>query len=145
MGRKKNPVVDDGTSAITQDPMTQFIQKKKNYTDKEIMSYSRNMAEALGIIDSIAIELKEFTAQKKDEIEGQETIVNDCAARIRAGYEMIPVECKVTYEGNIATFIEKSTGEIVEKREITEEEQLRLNSNWVDAERVIKEANEKEE
>jgi len=58
---------------------------------------------------------------------------------------MTPVHCTVKYDGKIATFANKETGEIVEKRELTEEEQLRLASQWHDAEEVIRADNEKDE
>ena len=131
--------------AVPQDPMIHVIQIKRPYADKEIMAYSHNMAEAIAIIADKEAELKEFASKIKDEIAGQEGILRDCAARVNAGYEMTPVECKVTYNKNIATFINKQTGEIVEKREMTPEEQLRLTSEWHDSEQIIRVDNEKDD
>jgi hypothetical protein len=58
---------------------------------------------------------------------------------------MTSVACIVKYSGKIAIFTDKQTGEIIEKRELTEEEQLRLASQWKDAEEIIREDNEKNE
>ena len=136
---KKNKAVE-----VTQDPMTQFIEKKRPYSDQEIMKYSYEMAEAMEVIENKILEQKEFDKKIKDEIAGQEVIMSDCAARIRQGVEIIPVECTVTYAEKVVTFTEKNTGEIVEQREMTEEEQLRLTDKWVDAERIIREDSKKE-
>jgi hypothetical protein len=131
---------------ITQEPvMTHIIEVKRPYTDKEIMAYSRNMADALSVMGAKGAELKAFASTIKGEIEGQEGILQDCAARVRAGYEMTSVACIVKYSGKIAIFTDKQTGEIIEKRELTEEEQLRLASQWKDAEEIIREDNEKNE
>jgi hypothetical protein len=54
------------------------------------------------------------------------------------------VQCRVTYDKNVAIFTDKETGEIVEKREMTEEEQLKLTSEWRDAEEVIRADSEKD-
>ena len=128
---------------VAQDPMTQFIDKKRQYSDQEIMKYSHEMAEAMEVIENKTLEQKEFDKKIKDEIAGQEGIMSDCAVRIRKGFEVIPVECAVTYKEKIVTFAEKSTGEIVEQREMTEEEQLHLTDKWVDAEKIIREDSEK--
>ena len=121
------------------DPMVHVVEVKRPYTDKEIIAYSHNMAEAIRTIAEKEAELKAFASGIKDEIAGQESILNDCAARVNAKYEMISVPCSVKYDGKIATFTNKETGEIVEQRELTEEEQLRLTSGWKDAEQIIRE------
>jgi hypothetical protein len=126
-------------ATIIADPMTHIVEVKRPYTDKEIVAYSRIMAEAIKAIAEKGAELKAFASSIKDEIAGQESILNDCAARVNMGYEMTPVTCFVKYDGKIATFTNKETGEIVEQRELTEEEQLRLTSGWKDAEQIIRE------
>lgn len=130
--------------SVLQDPMMQILQVKRPYEDKEMIEYSHNIADALGVITEKELELKEFASEIKSAIAEQDDIVTACAVKIRMGYEMIPVECVVTYDKNIVTFVSKETGEIVEQREITEEEQMRLTSKWVDAEQVIRESSEEE-
>lgn len=122
--------------------LTYNIQVKRPYSDKEIMGYSRNIADAIGVKLVKAAELKAFSDKIKDEIAGQESIVQDCAARIRQGYENVTKECLVKYDGNMVSYIDKNSGEVIEKHEITEEEQLRLTSKSIDAEQIIRQDNE---
>ena len=125
------------------DPMTTIIETKREYADGEKIEFGKHIVEAMGLITEKEVELKEFAKSIKDEITAQETIMNENAVKLRQGYEMASVMCFVTYDDNkIAIFTNKDTGEVVERRELTEEEQLRLNSQWRDAEAVIREDNE---
>jgi hypothetical protein len=128
---------------VIRDPMTTIVETKREYTDGEKIEFGKHIVEAMGLINEKEVELKEFAKSIKDEITAQETIMNENAVKLRQGYEMTSIMCFVTYDDNkIAIFTNKDTGEVVERRELTEEEQLRLNSQWKDAEAVIREDNE---
>ena len=128
---------------VIHDPMTTVIEIKREYTDSEKIEFGKHIVEAMEEINEKEATLKEFAKSIKDEITAQETNMNENAVKLRHGYEMTSVMCFVTYDDNkIAIFTNKDTGEVVERRELTEEEQLRLNSQWEDAEKVIREDNE---
>ena len=128
---------------VIRDPMTTIVETKREYTDGEKIEFGKHIVEAMGLINEKEVELKEFAKSIKDEITAQETIMNENAVKLRQGYEMTSIMCFVTYDENkIAIFTNKDTGEVVERRELTEEEQLHLNSQWKDAEAVIREDNE---
>ena len=133
------------TNMVSDNPLVQTIEVKYKYTDNELLGFSRELCEAYNIITAKELELKQFSSAIKEEKEIQEDIIADRAFKINAGYEMKPVQCTVKYDNGIVTFTNKENGEIMEQRPITEEEQLRLNSNWVDAEKVIRDDSEKEE
>ncbi len=128
---------------IIADPMTHIVEVKRAYRENEILEFARSMAEAVSVISEIEAELKEYTTAKKADIAEQGDVIHSNADKINANCEMTSVPCNVTYNGKIVTFTNKDTGEIVEERELTEEEQLRLASQWKDAEEVIREDTEK--
>lgn len=129
---------------VVKDPLTQTIDVKRDYTDKEIAEFGRIMAESYGVIARKQEELKEFSTVIKAAIEEEQNTIGANAVKIREGYERVPVVCSVVYENGQATFTNKQTGEIVLQRPITEEEQLRMSTGWKDAEEVIREDSEKE-
>lgn len=57
---------------------------------------------------------------------------------------MRPREADVNYEKGIVKFLDKETGEIIEERPMTQDEQLRLNSIATDAEKIIRQARQEE-
>ena len=65
--------------------------------------------------------------------------ISRCCQLARDGFEMVTHECTVDYSDNITKFTDIHSGEIVEEHQTTEEEQLRLNGKWKDAEEVIRE------
>ncbi len=133
MKEKKEPIVA---------PMSHIIEVKKKYTDAELIEFGKKFAESQCTIFEKQAEAKAFSDDIKADILALSQIINNCAEEIKSGYKMTSVNCLVTYEGNMATFTDKASGEIVEKREMSEEEQLRLSSKWTDAENVIRQSEE---
>jgi hypothetical protein len=124
---------------MTKAPMTTNIQAKRPISDKEKQELLAKIVESDKIITDLTIELKDYTADKKEAIESERTNISRCCQLARDGFEMMTHECTVDYANNITKFTDIHTGEIVEEHPTTEEEQLRLNGKWVDAETVIRE------
>lgn len=129
---------------VIHDPMVTVIEVKKPYISEQLLEFGKNMADAINTINERRVELKNYSDEIKGQIAVQEDILADNASKIHKGYEMSSVQCVVTYseDGKSATFTDKETGEIVEQRDLTEEEQLRLSSQWKDAEQIIRKDNE---
>lgn len=129
------------------DNLTQTIYVKYTFNDKELLELSRKMAGAEAAIDRKMEELKSVSTTIKADIAVQEGILHSSAEKLRSGYEMRPREANVKYEKGVIKYVDKETGEILEERPMTQEEQLRLNSNSVirDAEDIIRESEEDEE
>jgi hypothetical protein len=127
--------------------LTQTIWIKKQYTDEQKLTLGNLMAEAVKMIigkeaelEALKEEYKEAGDKIKDTISGFHSDLRDAALKLRNGYEEVQRECVISYEGNIIKFADKDTGEIVEEREMTEAEQMRLSGNMVDAEDIIRQA-----
>ena len=88
--------------------------------------------------------MQKSSEEIKAEIAEQEGIMNKCAEKLRSGYEMRSRQCNVTYDKNIVKYIDKETGEVLEERPMTEDEQLRLTGQRIDAEQIIRQAREEE-
>ncbi len=124
--------------------LTETIWIKHTFNEREIVELAQKMARAESIISEKADELKSVSTAIKVDIAVQEGILHACAERLRSGYEMRPRECVVTYEKGTAVYADKNTGEIVESRPMTQEEQLRLSGKRIDAEQIIRQASEEE-
>ena len=124
---------------MTKTPMTTNIQVKRPISSKEKNELLTKIVESDAIITDLVQELKDYTADKKEAIESERTNISRCCQLARDGFEMMTHECTVDYANNITKFTDIHTGEIVEEHPTTEEEQLRLNGKWVDAETVIRE------
>jgi hypothetical protein len=120
---------------------TRFL--KHEFTDKELLDISRKMARASAEINEKLDQLKSAQTSIKADIATKEGVVNSCAEKIRSGYEMRPVDCVITYEKEDIIFTNPNDGEIVEKRPMAKDEQLRLSGKSVDAEKVIRDDSEK--
>lgn len=126
------------------DNLTQTIYVKYTFTDRESLDLARKMGRAEAAIKEKMDELKSVSTTIKADIATQEGILHSCAEKLRSGYEMRPTECDVKYDKGIAKYVDKSTGEILEERPMTQDEQLRLSEGWVDAEKVIRDARKEE-
>jgi len=126
------------------DNLTETIYTKHIFTGEEIMELGRKMAGAEATISRNTEELKSVTTTIKADIAVQEGILHGCAEKLRSGYEMRPKEADVKYEKGTVKYLDKETGEILEERPMTQDEQLRLNEHRVDAEKVIRDAREAE-
>lgn len=108
--------------------LTQTIWVKHLFTREEMSELAQKMASAEASISEKTDELKSVSTMIKAEIATQEGILHSCAEKLRSGYEMRPREADVNYDKGIVKYVDKETGEIIEERPMTHEEQLRLNT-----------------
>lgn len=62
-------------SLVIHDPMTQNVDVKVPYTDTELVMFSHAMADALGAIAQIEMEMKEYATARKAEIAEHEKVL----------------------------------------------------------------------
>jgi hypothetical protein len=124
---------------MTKAPMTTNIQAKRPISQREKNELLIKIVESDAIITDLVMELKEYTTAKKESIEQERMNISRCCQLARDGFENVTHECTVDYANNITKFTDIHTGEIVEEHPTTEEEQLRLNGKWKDAEEIIRE------
>lgn len=126
------------------DNLTETIYVKYVFTDKELLEMSRRMARAEAAINEKMDELKSVSTTIKADIATQEGILHSCAEKLRSGYEMRLKEVEVKYEKGIVKYVDKDSGEILEERPMTQEEQLRLSGTRIDADKIIRESSKEE-
>ncbi len=124
--------------------LTQTIYVKYIFPDKELLELSRKMASAEATISRKMEELKSVTTTIKADIAAQEGVLHSNAEKLRSGYEMRPKEADVKYEKGLVKYVDKETGEILEERPMTQDEQLKMTGVRTDAEKIIREASEEE-
>lgn len=122
--------------------MTVNIQVKRPISDEEKSTILNEIVVADETITKLTIELKEYTTTKKEDIEQQRDIISRCCKLARDGYEEVTHECSAVYFDGKAKFTDIHSGEVVEERQITEQEQLNLNEHVVDAEQIIRQSEE---
>lgn len=133
-------------------PLTQMVWVKKLFTDEQKIELGKQMADAEERLSAKSEELdaeadafKETKKRLEGEMSGIQTELHDHAKMFRQGYNEVQVDCFVTYyDDKMVRFTDKVTGEVVEEREMTEAEQLRLSGKMVDAEQVIREASKED-
>ena len=128
---------------VDENTITENHQVKTPISDKEKLELLDKIVKTDFEMNEKIDALREYTKAEKGEIDALGGIISDCCERVRTGFISETYECAVTYEGTHITFTNVKNGEIVEQREMTEEEQLRLTSNRVDAEQVIRQARRK--
>ena len=106
---------------------------RHTFTKDEKLELALKLTTAMSEIENKEEILKDFARSVKDQIAEQEAIVTDCAQKIREGYVMNDVECHLTYEVENCQvkYIAKGTGEVLDTRPMTDEEQLRLAGSEV--------------
>ena len=125
--------------------LTETIWTKHVFSGDEVLELGQKMARAESIISEKADQLKSVTTAIKAEIASHEAILHACAEKLRTGYEMRPKDVDISYEKGIVKYVDKETGEILEERPMTQDEQLRLSGKRIDAEDIIREASEEED
>ncbi len=133
----------------TEQLTTEFVWVKKQFTPEQKIELGEKMADADDRLSKKETELtmaaEAFKEQRKA-LEGEITVISqelhNHARKFRAGFEEVHIECTVKYGGNRRLSYSKDGGELVEDRELTEAEQMRLSGNMVDAEQVIRHAND---
>jgi len=128
---------------VDENTITENHQVKTPISDKEKLELLDQIVKVDLEINEKSEALKNYTKAAKDEIGDLAAKISQWCGRVRTGVVSETYECAVTYEGTHITFTNVKNGEIVEQREMTEEEQLRLTSNRVDAEVVIRQARRK--
>lgn len=118
--------------------ITQTVYVKHEFTQAEKLDIANKMAWAENAISEKMDNLKSYTQTIKGEIAIQEEISHNCAGKLRSGYEMVPREATPKYESGVVKLVDCETGEVLEERPMTKDEQLRL-SNSLNADDVIKE------
>jgi hypothetical protein len=118
--------------------ITTNIQVKRPISSKEKNELLTKIVESDKIVSDLTAELKEYTAGKKENIEQERMNISRCCQLARDGFENVTHECTADYSNNISKFTDIHTGEVVEEHKTTEEEQLRLNNKWQDAETIIR-------
>jgi hypothetical protein len=126
--------------------LTERIQIHKPLSEEQKAQLFLQIIEARSVIHSIqddldqrVEELKDFKKEAEARMSEQDAIIDSACQNYRQGYLPENVDCVVKYNGNIATFYDVKTGEKVDERPLSDEEQLRLARNRVDAEDIIKE------
>lgn len=107
--------------------LTETIWVKHVLSNDEVVELAQRMARAESAINEKLDQLKSVSTAIKAEIVTQEGILHSCAEKLRSGYEMRPREAGVDYAKGIVKYVDKETGEILEERPMTQEEQLRLS------------------
>lgn len=129
-------------------PLTKNVEIKKKFTptDKlEILDQISEIDKSISEKQFALANLQEQVKELKEGIAGLFGNIGDLCKKYQLGYESKWTECVVTYADGLATFTDAKTGEVVDQREITEEEQLSLSSNRIDAENIIRQASKEED
>jgi hypothetical protein len=122
----------------TSDAITERIYVKYVYSDKEIVDLSRKKGQLDLEINEKSEALATMTKTIKAEIGELTAQFRSCGEKLRSGYEMRPRDCVVRYEDGLAKFYDKTSGEFLQERSMSTDEQLRLTGNRVDAEQIIR-------
>jgi hypothetical protein len=104
---------------------------RHTYTPDEKVEISMKMVNSMQVIEEKQEILSDFSKKIKGEIVEQEKIIDECASKIRTGFVTVEKECIVKYDyaNRSVIFIEKETGEVVETRPMSDEEQLRFSGD----------------
>ena len=125
--------------------LSETIWVKHVFESEEVLELGQKMARAESVISEKADQLKSVTTAIKAEIAQHEAVLHTCTEKLRSGYEMRPKEVDIQYESGIVKYVDKDTGEIIEERPMTQDEQLRMTGTRIDAEDIIREASENED
>ena len=118
---------------------------RHTFTDGELLEISRRMAQSQAQIREREDELKTAASTIKAEIAELEARMSQCGEYLRSGYMMKPKECYLEYSKTTVKYVDKETGEIIEERPMTEDEQLQLTGQRTDAEVLIRRDNDEGE
>lgn len=118
--------------------ITEKIQIHKPLTEAQKDELLKQIADAYLKINQKEVELKEFKDQIKEDIEEQQGLIDMSIGSYRMGYIPENVECIVKYTDGKTQYVSVLSGEIIEEHETTEEEQLKLTEQRVDAEDIIR-------
>ena len=107
----------------------QTVQKevRHRFSPDEIRDLGEQMAQAVARLEDLEDEFQEVKAGFKEKMAGAQKTIKACAAKIRLGYEMRMLECRMErdFTGNAVRLYRQDTGEMVEERAMTIEERQR--------------------
>jgi hypothetical protein len=108
--------------------ITETRMKKHDFTEAEQISFSKDMAQAANKKKEAEDRLKSVQSSIKSEINLQDATINSFAEKIRSGYEMRPVDCRVFYDNEHKTVVYRDivTDDIVDDRPMSQQEQAKL-------------------
>jgi signal transduction histidine kinase len=127
--------------------ITETIQIRKPLTEQQKVEMLADISKSNDKIAEIELQiddLKERIKLLKDPQEVERNNIAQVLANYKAGFILENIECSVVYDKGIASFYSVDNGEKVDERPISEQEQLSLSENRIDAEKIIRQANEEE-
>ena len=127
--------------------ITETIQLKEPLTEEQKLGLLDDIVKASDRIKELELhidDLKEQIKPLKEAIDRENDNISQAIENRKAGFIMVNVECEARYEKNVASYYSVATGEKVLERDISEEEQLRLSENRIDAEDIIRQASKEE-
>lgn len=110
-------------------PMVQVKKCLTHYfNEKERSELSENMSQAFVKKSQLEGRLKTVQAQIKSQIAEQHEIVNQCAIKLSAGYEMRDIPCRMVrnYEEGVIQYFRTDNWTIAEQRRMEEEDRQKL-------------------
>src|SRR4030042_946511 len=123
---------------------TETRYTKHQFNNEEKVEIANRMLKAEASVEEKLAEGETFKQSAKADIARYEGEIAGCKEKLRSGYESIPIQCTLKYlDGNVVYF-SKQTGEIVDKRPMTEAEQMKLAGGFTDAEQIIRADSEKQ-
>jgi hypothetical protein len=126
-----------------EDLITETRHVKRLYTQSEMDEFLRQMFMEQDVIEEKQADLDAYKKSINGEIAQHEANAGALKNKLRTGYEQVPIQCIVKYENGKALYINKSTGEFIEERAMTEQEQMKLAGGFTDAEQIIRADSEK--
>ena len=106
------------------------IYLRHPFTQEEKLKLGEDMAKAAAMMKEKQDELKASQSNYKATIDLEAAKVNLCATKIQNGYEERHYLCNVSYDHkkHEINYIDHETGEIMQTRPMTKDEQLKLES-----------------
>ena len=95
-----------------------------DFKPEELQKMGLSMAQAQQQADIAEDEFKSVKSRFKDRIEKHQLVVRENSRHISTGFEMRDIDCEkmIDYKKGIVTFTRQDTGEVVEERDIRDEE-----------------------
>jgi hypothetical protein len=107
----------------------QIVPKEVRYqfTPEDLRELGEEMAQAVARLESLKDEFQQVKAGFKEKTSGAQKTIRACALKIRQGFEMRTLECRMerVFDSNAVRLYRQDTGELVEERAMTVEERQR--------------------
>jgi hypothetical protein len=127
--------------------ITEKIPVKNPLTEEQKLGLLDDIVKASDRIKELEFQIEDLKEQikpLKEAIDRESDNISQAIENRKAGFVMSNVECEARYEKGIASYYSVETGEKVLERELSAEEQLRLNEGLIDAEKIIRQDSENE-